>query len=67
MSLNGAASPPVALVVEDETLVRMMAIDMLEEAGFAVLEAATADAALQILECRADICLVLTDVESRER
>ncbi|GJE42260.1 response regulator [Methylobacterium soli] len=63
MSLNGAVSAPVALVVEDEDLVRMMAMDMLEEAGFAVLEAATADAALQILEGRADISLVFTDVE----
>jgi two-component system, response regulator PdtaR len=34
---------PVVLVVEDEALVRMLAVDVLEEAGFEVLEASTAD------------------------
>ncbi len=33
---------PVILVVEDEVLIRMAAVQMLEVAGFAVLEAANA-------------------------
>ncbi|HTU12142.1 MAG TPA: response regulator [Allosphingosinicella sp.] len=37
------------LIVEDEALVRMHGIDILEEAGFDVLEAADADEALVIL------------------
>ena len=57
---------PVAgtvLVVEDEALIRMDIVDCLEEAGFAVLEAGNADEALEILESRMDIRLVLTDVD----
>jgi CheY-like chemotaxis protein len=37
------------LVVEDEALVRMMLVDVLDDAGFKVMEAAHADEALQIL------------------
>jgi CheY-like chemotaxis protein len=53
----------VVLVVEDEPLVRMTAVDELEEAGFQVLEAANADEALKMLEARSDVVQVLfTDV-----
>ena len=55
--------PLIALVVEDEPLVRMTAADELEEAGFQVLEAANADVALTVLEARSDEVQVLfTDV-----
>lgn len=53
----------VVLVVEDEGLVRLMAVDMLEDEGFSVIEAATADAAWVILEARDDISVLFTDVE----
>jgi CheY-like chemotaxis protein len=53
----------VVLVVEDEELVRLMAVDMLEDEGFSVIEAATADAAWAILEARDDISVLFTDVE----
>jgi CheY-like chemotaxis protein len=53
----------LVLVVEDEGLVRMMAVDMLEDAGCTVLEAATADEAWQILESRSDIGVLFTDIE----
>jgi CheY-like chemotaxis protein len=33
----------VILVVEDELLIRMNAVEMIEEAGFEVVEAASAD------------------------
>ena len=36
------------LVVEDEALVRMMLVDVLDDAGFKVMEAAHADEALPI-------------------
>jgi CheY-like chemotaxis protein len=52
----------IVLIVEDEPLVRTCAVTMMEEAGFKVLEAATADEALQILERRNDIAVVFTDV-----
>jgi two-component system, response regulator PdtaR len=53
---------PVILVVEDEVLVRMMAVSVAENAGFEALWAATADEAIEILESRSDIRLVFTDV-----
>jgi CheY-like chemotaxis protein len=55
--------PPVILVVEDETLLRMLAGDILtEEAGYRVIEAVEADEALILLESRHDVRLVFTDV-----
>lgn len=53
----------VVLVVEDEGLVRLMAVDMLEDEGFTVIEAATADVAWAILEARDDIAILFTDIE----
>lgn len=51
------------LVVEDQPLLRLHAIDMIEDAGFVVLEAEDADAAIAILMLSADIQLVFTDIE----
>lgn len=52
------------LVVEDEPILRLMAIEIVEDAGFEALAAATADEALAILEARAhDVRLVFTDIE----
>jgi two-component system, response regulator PdtaR len=53
----------VILVVEDEAIIRISAVDMLEDAGFLVLEADNADIAVQILESRSDIRAVFTDIE----
>jgi len=52
----------VVLVVEDEHLIRMNAIEMIEEAGFDVIAASNADEAIRILELRNDIRAVFTDV-----
>jgi CheY-like chemotaxis protein len=41
---------PLVLVVEDEFLVRMNALSLLEETGFGVLEAGSADEAIALLE-----------------
>ena len=54
---------PVVLVVEDEFLLRMDAADMIQEAGFDVVEAANADQAIEILEARRDITVVFTDIQ----
>lgn len=51
------------LVVEDETLVRMTLVDVLEDVGFKVIEAAHADEALRVLSTVSDIHAVVTDVE----
>ena len=55
--------PAVILVVEDETLLRMRAVDIVEDAGYSSLEAADAAAALGILESRSDIGLLFTDIQ----
>jgi CheY-like chemotaxis protein len=51
------------LVVEDELLVRHFLQVELEEAGYEVVLADDADAAIAILEARADIHLVFTDID----
>ena len=56
-------SPPVVLVVEDEMILRMRAVDIVEDAGFVPVEAVNADEAIGILESRDDISLLFTDVQ----
>ncbi|MBK3404758.1 response regulator [Methylorubrum populi] len=51
------------LVVEDDGLVRMVAVDMLEDAGFEVLEAGSADAAWAILERTPAVGALFTDID----
>ena len=61
-----AASPaalhPTVLVVEDETLIRMLAADSLADSGYNVLEAADAAEALRILEEHDEVAVLFTDV-----
>ncbi|MGO4439150.1 response regulator [Rhizobium sp. RAF56] len=60
-----AAPPkrPIVLVVEDHPLQRMMAVAIVEGAGFEAVEAISADEAVSILEARTDIRIVFTDIE----
>jgi CheY-like chemotaxis protein len=60
---RSAANRPVVLIVEDDYLLRMDAINMIAAAGFAVVEAANADEAIEILEARPDITVVFTDIQ----
>jgi CheY-like chemotaxis protein len=53
----------VVLVVEDEALVRAVACDALEEAGYETLQAENADDAIALLETHPEIRLVFTDVQ----
>lgn len=53
---------PAMLIVEDEPLIRMCAADFAEEAGYRVLEADTAAAALNILESGEDVEILFTDI-----
>ena len=50
------------LIVEDELFVRMIGADALEEAGYAVLEAGSADEALQVLEKADHVEVLFTDI-----
>ncbi len=54
---------PVVLIVEDEFLLRLDAVDMIAAAGFEAVEAANADEAIEILEARRDITVVFTDIQ----
>jgi two-component system, response regulator PdtaR len=51
------------LVVEDEELLRLSVDGFLEEAGFEVIDAADADAALEILARRPDVRVLFTDIQ----
>ena len=53
---------PVILIVEDETLIRWGAVQIAENEGFDVVEAANADEAIEILESRDDIRVIFTDI-----
>jgi two-component system, response regulator PdtaR len=57
-----ATERPVVQIVEDEFLIRTAIAEAIGDAGFEVLEAADADAAIVILECRSDIRVVFTDI-----
>lgn len=63
MVLDHPVVPTVVLVVEDEMLLRMRAVDMVEDAGFTPVEAVDADEAVAILESRSDIALLFTDIQ----
>jgi two-component sensor histidine kinase/CheY-like chemotaxis protein len=63
MAPGPSAALRAVLVVEDEMLLRMRAVDMVEDAGFTPVEAINADDALAILESRSDIELLFTDIQ----
>jgi CheY-like chemotaxis protein len=61
---NHQPSPPVALVVDDEPLIRMDTADMVADEGYAVIEARTADEAFHFLEDHHSLQLVVTDIQT---
>lgn len=58
-----SGSQNVILVVEDEALIRMNGVDVLEQAGYTVLEAASADEAIALLEGAPEVRLLFSDVD----
>ena len=61
--MTRAVPTPVVLVVEDEMVLRMRAVDIVDDAGFVAVEAVNADEAMQILESRSDISMLFTDIQ----
>lgn len=55
--------PQTILIVEDDPFLRGLTVNIVEDAGFATIEAADADEAVAILEARPDIALLLTDID----
>jgi CheY-like chemotaxis protein len=56
-------SPAVILVVEDDRLVQLELADWLGALGLTVLTADNADDALALLDARADVEILLTDIQ----
>ena len=63
MVLDHSVARAVVLVVEDEMLLRISAVDMVEDAGYTSVEAVNADEAVAILESRSDIALLFSDIQ----
>ena len=59
---DGELFRPTILIVEDDQLLRLLTVDIVEDAGFMALQADSADEAVAILEARSDIALLLTDI-----
>ncbi len=58
-----ASTISLVLIVEDEPLVRELAVAAIQDAGFDVVEAANAQEAIDILNHRSDIGVLFTDVD----
>jgi two-component system, response regulator PdtaR len=57
-----SSHPAAVLVVEDEPLIRMVAVDMIADAGFSAFEAADAAQAIACLKEHKEISILFTDV-----
>lgn len=60
---SGETTRAVVLVIEDEPILRMMALDLVEDAGFEAVEARNADEAVRALEVRPEIRIVFSDID----
>jgi CheY-like chemotaxis protein len=60
--MQNANQKLAVLIVEDDALIRLLAVDIVEEAGYIALEASDADEAVVILEARSDIAVLFTDI-----
>jgi DNA-binding NtrC family response regulator len=54
--------PAVVLMVEDEPMIRMLGSEVLTHAGYVVIEAEDAEAALRAIENNRHISLLFTDI-----
>lgn len=63
MTESSSTEVPNVLIVEDEMMLRMRAVDIVEDAGFHPVQAVNADEAMSILESRSDISLLFTDIQ----
>lgn len=63
-SARGSADRPCILVVEDEPLVRWIAVEFLQDDGFRVMEAADAHEALALLQTKSSVVdLIFSDIQ----
>jgi CheY-like chemotaxis protein len=62
LALAPAQVGETVLVIDDEPVVRMLVVDVLEELGYAALEAGDGPEGLKVLQSRARVDLLITDV-----
>ncbi len=62
MTKSSSFEPIAVLIVEDDAMIRMIAAEFLEDAGFVVVEAANAQEAIRALEDRQPIDAIFTDI-----
>jgi CheY-like chemotaxis protein len=60
--MTGKPRSHAILIVEHDELLKMLTVEIMEDAGFVALHASDADEALAILEARSDISLLLTSI-----
>jgi CheY-like chemotaxis protein len=63
MNTETEQQPAAVLVAEDETMVRMIAVETLRDAGFEVFEAADGKEALEVLQNNPRIALLISDIK----
>lgn len=63
MGQSKPITKPVILVVEDQSILRMAAVGVIEDAGFEAVEAEGSTEAIRMLEGRADIRILFTDID----
>jgi CheY-like chemotaxis protein len=56
-------SKPVILLAEDEIMLRMIAVEILQDAGFQVFEAGDGVEALELLKANPEISLLVSDIK----
>jgi CheY-like chemotaxis protein len=62
ISITDSADGETVLVIDDEPNLRMLMVEVLEEAGYVVIEAENGAAGLSVLQSDARIDLLITDV-----
>lgn len=62
MTQDQTSRPLVVLVVDDEALVRALAVEAIHEAGHQTVEAHDAEAAVKLLESQSDIDVMFSDI-----
>ena len=62
LAIANSGTGETVLVIDDEPLVRMLIVEVLEEAGYAILEADDGASGLKFLHSEARIDLLITDV-----
>jgi CheY-like chemotaxis protein len=58
-----SADRPTILVAEDDDFIRLHASLLLEDSGYTVVEADSAEEALKVMEARKDVRLLFTDIQ----